>query len=213
MYKHPNGDDSDFIRYLSKCLAIINKERKESYITGDFNHDLLKYDTSSKNSDFLNTMSAAGFLPSILQPTRITEFSSTLIDNIFSNNLEQTSKSGNILISFADHFTPFISVDKNLTRNGLTPLYARNYANFNPESFTDDVSIQNWNYHNLEDTNAKFNDFLWRLEGCVDRHAPITKLNKKQANKISKPWITNDILKLIRHRDSLLHTQKKIPLI
>ena len=52
------------------------------YVTGDFNVDLLKYDTCSKHKEFLNTMTSFGFLPHILQPSRITESSATLIDNI-----------------------------------------------------------------------------------------------------------------------------------
>ena len=57
-------------------------------------------------------MTSFGFLPHILQPTRISDFSSTIIDNIYSNNLEQDSYSGNILIKFADHFSQFLSVNK-----------------------------------------------------------------------------------------------------
>ena len=58
-------------------------------MAGDFNIDLLKYDTNIKYSEFLNTVTSFGFLPHILQPTRITEYSSTVIDNIYGNNLEQ----------------------------------------------------------------------------------------------------------------------------
>ena len=57
------------------------------------------------------------------------------------------------------------------------------------------MSVQTWNPNKLQDTNEIFNDFLWRLEGCVDRHAPITKLNKKHINKTCKPWISKMILK------------------
>ena len=59
---------------------------------------------------------------------------------------------------------------------------------------------------------AKFNDFLWRVEGCVNRHAPIKKLNKKQVKKMSKPWINNYILKMISYRDRLFHKKKQDPL-
>ena len=116
VYRHPNSKDSDFTNYISNCLSRINKEKKESYIAGDFNYDLLKYDTNVKNADFLNLMSSYGFLPLILQPTRITEFTSTLIDNIYSNNMDQPCIGGNVLISFADHFTQFISIKKNMEK-------------------------------------------------------------------------------------------------
>ena len=38
------------------------------------------------------------------------------------------------------------------------------------------------------------------------------KLNKKQIKKISKPWISNDITKLISHRERLFNKKKRNPL-
>ena len=61
-------------------------------MAGDFNIDLLKYVITNKYSEFHNTVTSFGFLPHILQPTRITEYSSTVIDNIYGNNLEQFSQ-------------------------------------------------------------------------------------------------------------------------
>ena len=159
-------------------------------------------------------MTSFGFLPHILQPTRISDFSSTIIDNIYSNNLEQDSYSGNILIKFADHFSQLLSLNKAIMKFKPKSIYKRDYANYKEESFIEDVSIQTWNTNVQSDTNYKFNDFYWRLEGCIDRHAPLKKLNKKQLNKLSKPWINNSILKMIKHRDSLFQKKKKMtPLI
>ena len=36
-------------------------------------------------------------------------------------------------------------------------------------------------------TNSKFNDFLWKMEGCVNRHAPIKKLTRKEIKKMKNP--------------------------
>ena len=83
---------------------------------GDFNVDLLKYDSYNSHRDFLNNLTSSGFLPHILQPTRITDFSATLIDNIYGNNFEHETISGNILIKFADHFSQFLSVKKEIIR-------------------------------------------------------------------------------------------------
>ena len=146
-----------------------------------------------------------------MQPTRITDHSSTVIDNIYGNNFEHDSYSGNILIKFADHFSQFLSISKEITKIKPVDVYKRDYSNFDENSFLDDISLQNWSDRNLPGTNAKFKDFLWRLEGCVDRHAPMKKLNKKQINKRSKPWINNFILKMIRHRDKLFYLKKNDP--
>ena len=77
--------------------------------------------------------------------------------------------------------------------------------------FIDDIKIQNWNASGPTSTNSKFDDFLWRVEGCIDRHAPLKKLNRKQLGNITKPWINNHILKLIKHRDCLHHKKKNNP--
>ena len=43
-----------FTNYISKCLRKINKENKLCYLEGDFNIDLLKYDSSNKHRDCNN---------------------------------------------------------------------------------------------------------------------------------------------------------------
>ena len=47
------------------------------------------------------------YQPHILQPTRVTDSISSLIDNIFSNDLLSKVTSGNVLIQISDHFPQF----------------------------------------------------------------------------------------------------------
>ena len=212
IYRHPNSDINQFLEYFEKALSKVTKENKECYISGDFNINLLNYDQNKISTDFLDLMSSAAFLPSILEPTRITESSSTLIDNIFTNNIKQSSLSGNILISFADHLTQFISVHKTIVKNKPKNVQKRDFLSFNNQSFKDDVSIQTWNSLTINDTDKKFDDFLWRFEACVNRHAPLKNVTLKQNNKKNKPWFTHYILRLIRYRDKLFHKKKLDPL-
>ena len=156
-------------------------------------------------------MTSNGFLPHIIHPTRITNSSATLIDNIFSNAYFSDSTSGNILIELADHLSQFLYISlHNVTHKTKTPIYKHDYSKFNEQSFLDDISIQQWNCES-QDVNLAFNDFSWRLKGCVDRHAPLKKLNKKQSKLQSKPWITKDILKQIKDRNKLFIKMKKNP--
>ena len=46
---------------------------------GDFNLDLLKFETHNDTDAFLNAMLTTNFQPQILQPTRITNHTATLI--------------------------------------------------------------------------------------------------------------------------------------
>ena len=69
-------------------------------------------------------MTYSVFLP-LLQPTRISDHSSSIIDNIYGNNLEQEATSGNILIQFADHLAQFLSIKKKIIRAKHIPVYRR----------------------------------------------------------------------------------------
>ena len=76
-------------------------------------------------------------------------------------------------------------------------MYSRNYSKVSPKDFHHDVSIQNWNY-DLDNPTDLFNDFSCRLEGCVDRHAPIKKLNYREIKLKVKRWITPKLSKMIK---------------
>ena len=61
-------------------------------LCGDFNIDLLKIENNQNYHQFYNMLCSFGFLPKIIQPTRVTDHHSTLIDKIFSNNLTDETK-------------------------------------------------------------------------------------------------------------------------
>ena len=193
---------------MNNCLDKVNNENKECFVSGDFNIDLLRTDNNPNFSKFIHMMSSVGFLPHILEPSRISNFSSTLIDNIYSNLVCHDIASGNILLQFADHLSQFISISKCPEKVKNKPFFIRDYSNFNEEAFKDDLEIQNWDTNDSDDTNNKFNDFLWRLDGAVNRHVPLKKLNIKNSKLNSNPWITKYVLKLITRRN-LIHSKLK----
>ena len=74
---------------------------------GDFNLDLLKLDENQYIKDFINQMFSSTFYPLISKPTRITNSSATLIDNIFVNNLDECHKCGILFTDLSDHLPVF----------------------------------------------------------------------------------------------------------
>ena len=87
--------------YLKDLPEILSHENKTIVIMGDFNIDLLKYDTEKDSAYFLDPMYASFLLPYISKPSPVTPHSKTLIDNIFSNNIEDGSISGNIVTTIS----------------------------------------------------------------------------------------------------------------
>ena len=78
-------------------------------------------------------------------------------------------------------------------------IFQREYSKFLSESFRDEVSIQNWNYSH-DNVNDSFKYFYTKLEASVDRHAPLKKLTPREIKIRSKPWLSPEILKMIKIR-------------
>ena len=117
-------------------------------------------------------MTSSGYPQHILRPTRITEYTSTIIDAIYSNNFEDNLIGGNILVQFADHLAQFLSIEKNVDRVKPMDVFKLDYSNFDENTFLEDIATQDWSTDN--NTNIYFNNFLTTLETCIDRHPPIT---------------------------------------
>ena len=82
-YKHPNMNINEFNDdFLNELLDKLSKENKTIFFLSDFSVNLLNYDI---HNEFLDSLSSHYFLHHILQPSRVTSNSKTLIDNIFSN--------------------------------------------------------------------------------------------------------------------------------
>ena len=91
-------------RVLAKMRGV------SGYIMGDFNVDLIKMGTHGPTSDFLETFTAGGFYPLVSLPTRLTDTTATLIDNIMTNNLEAKMETGLVTVRVSDHLPIFAFV-------------------------------------------------------------------------------------------------------
>ena len=147
IYRHPNKDLDEFNdNYLNTLLDKISKENKSVFLLGDFNVDLLKYDKHAPTNEFLDSLSSRMFLPHIVQPTRISTTSKTLIDNIFSNIHTPSSVSGNITSSISDHLPQFLIVP-DIFLNLSPPksnIHERDWNNFDQENFILDYLAVDW---------------------------------------------------------------------
>ena len=100
-------------------------------------------------SNFYQIMCSSSFSPYILQPTRITLTSATLIDNIFFNSPEFSTLSGNFIEQISDHLTQCLVI-KNYWKNCPNiskKMTIRDYSNFNHDEFRNDlIQLTGWIY-------------------------------------------------------------------
>ena len=140
IYRHPNSDVQEFTHFVNGILQTVTKENKHVFFLGDFNLNLLNYEHHSETNDFLNSMVSHYLLPHILHPTRVTDHSATIIDNIFSNITDSETKSGNILCEISDHYPQFIILDKVIPDYKSCSFAKHDYSNFDETKFIEDFS-------------------------------------------------------------------------
>ena len=105
IYKHPSMDLNDFnTNYPSNLLDNVSKEQKSVLLLGNFNVNLLNYNNLKPTNEFLDSLASNSFVSYILQPTRLTYHSKTLIENIFSNIISAEAISDNLTSTVSDHF-------------------------------------------------------------------------------------------------------------
>ena len=205
-YRHPNTNVDKFNDYINQTMEKISKENKLIFLIGDFNINLLNYESHGETNDFINTMISHYLLPHILHPTRVTDHSATVIDNIFSNNSSYETTSGNIITQISDHFPQFLILNK-VTLDYKTCSFAkRDFSNFSEQRFVEGFATQNMDFLNNTkiSLNSKFDLFYDTVSSYVDNHVPVKKINKKDLTLHSKPWVNPKIQRLIKYRDKLL---------
>ena len=93
---------------------IVNNNKKTQTFNircGDYNIDLLKVKINKHYCDYFDEIISHGFFPKITLPSRISDNSSTLTDNIFTNNIEEADISGILLNHISDYQMMFTIVE------------------------------------------------------------------------------------------------------
>lgn len=143
-----------FLDKLNDVLSYISKNNKQCYVMGDFNLDLLQYNHHTPTQEFIDTLFSFAFIPLISNPTRLTSYSATLIDNIFTNNLSQNVLNGVVLKDLSDHLPVFAYFSGlTLTRDGDNKAFVRKFTDENLPKLNENVSNTNWSSLLDEDPN------------------------------------------------------------
>ena len=205
IYRHPNSNFDNFDNYLTIIMNKISNENKYCIFMGDFNINLLNYDSHTPTEQFISNLTSYCFQPHILQPTRITDHTATLIDNIFFNSLDFNCISGNLISDISDHLPNFLIFNKLNIKSKKQKIYRRDYSKFNKDQFLEEVRSVNWD-EALPDTNninEIFDSFYNKISACIDKYAPLQKLSKKQRSFLIKPWITKGLQVCIAKKNKL----------
>uniref|UniRef100_A0A8C6M161 Reverse transcriptase domain-containing protein n=1 Tax=Nothobranchius furzeri TaxID=105023 RepID=A0A8C6M161_NOTFU len=203
IYRTPGSKIETFKNKMEEMFT--NLYQKGVFICGDFNIDLLNPNKNKSTEEFIDIMYSLGLFPLITRPTRITLHCTTLIDNIFTNIMEEKVESGLLISDISDHLPVFASYDchyKNETE-GTNYMYKRMKTEQRLNSLKNDLLEQDWNIvYEKNEVDQAYDTFLNIFKSQFDRNCPVIKNIQRNKYK-EKPWMTKGLQNACNKKNTL----------
>ena len=213
IYRLPNEivqDVNIFTNEFSTYLSLIKNRKRSSFICGDFNINLLLLDAKQHYNNFYDCVTEKSFFPQITLPTRIQNESYTLIDNIFTNDIEKSikSKSGILINDISDHKIIF-TFQENLSYIEKTEkyIYTEKYDEISMQQFI--IELNNLNIYEHLNQNidsspqANYEIFSKFVKRAKDMYLPKRKVKYNKKRHMKSSWMTRGILNSINTKNML----------
>ena len=198
LYRAPNTNGKLFSEHVDEVLGQIKSRtpNMEIVLGMDHNHDLLKSDTHKQTEEFLDLMVNSEMWPTITHPTRVTQTSATLIDNIFiSSKLHHQFNSMLILDDISDHLPSLVLLKQTKIKNKEPIEFkSRKLTEANFAIIRCSLNQVDWNgILNSNDCNENFNIFSEILEAKIEETAPLRTIKITGKRRFQEPWLTTGI--------------------
>ena len=181
---------------------------------GDFNIDLLKDDTDRRIHDYIDLIYSYSFIPTIYKPTRITETTATLIDNILTN-CDGVQNSAIFVTDISDHMPT--SLVSNLSLQDISVQksmysYKRCHSDDNISRLKKCLADVKWEevLDNV-DANQDYDTFINKFEELYNECIPLKNCKSKRKTDPKYPWVTKGLLKSINHKNKLYKDYIRCP--
>ena len=211
-----NSELDTFIREFKPIIEKLDKEKSSLLISGDFNINLLLTNQREKYQEFFDSLVTRGLLPQATLPTRFSTKRATLIDNIFfkPSNGNYATQSAIILSKLSDHFPIITGIDI-LKKPNFRPKFVNVQEN-SPgaiQNFLSDIDYNmkntTFNHDLFTDPNRNYKSFEDIISSSKEKNLPFKRKRfNKYKHKIS-PWITSEILNMIKFKDELYLKHKR----
>ena len=230
IYRSPN--QNSFLELLSKNFPSIDKDKKETYILGNF--DINIYENNKykvHENDILCTKFASATakeyhpfcrmqgLKQLTQcPTRQTCSTAALIDHLLTGFLSRVSQKGVTNIGFSDYQLPFCKRKNSKLKICFFQKYIkfRSLQNYRTGDYKKSLrQLVFPNYENVDDVSTTYSDFFQKIMIVIDKIAPY---KTKKVKRNTQKRIDGEGLEKLNSRDKLfqkfktsrLHTDKEL---
>ncbi len=199
IYCPPNSKVVDIIAVVEHMKSLLNS-RSSLIIGGDFNIDFLV--STDLPLDFLNSLHALSLHPIISLPTRVSDSSSSIIDNFLCDISLLPLRSSVIKTDISDHYLIEMSLSVTTSDNSIR----RNLSPLNMSKFSTKLRNADWSrLYSIEDVDVAFNYFLKKLKRIYSKCFPFEIAVYKPNKNL---WLTPSILKSIRYKNKLFLKSK-----
>ena len=200
LYRAQNTPPNPFNNHITQTVELLQGTKRTcnpKIILGmDHNYDLLKCHLHKQTQQFLDIILYNDLLPTITRPTRITQTTANLIDNIFvTKTLHHNFDSLILLNDMSDHL-PTLTLLKQTKIVDKDPIIFESCClnDVKLGKIKQELSNIDWNGHsNSEDCNVNFIIFCDILSNTMDKYVPIMKVRISSKCRFCEPWMTTGI--------------------
>ena len=212
IYRPPNTDIREFNKSFSEILSIIHSESKVVYLMGDFNVNLLNSETHTTSAEFIEMFYSYGYLPNICKPTRVQNESTTIIDNIFCNEImNYHTISGILLTDISDHYPIFSICMDSYMKQKESVHVIRDFSEKNIVKFQNMLTLFNWqSVIDIQDCQEAFSFFYDNFRNIFNQCFPNRQM-KRNSYLARKPWLSSGIKTSIKTKNKLYVKYKQNP--
>lgn len=209
-YRSPSGNEDIFLNSIIEVLDYLHKPKTYLIVCGDFNFDLYK----NKYFKLLcNALSSFNFSPVVMWPTRVTDTSCTLIDQIFINFQNE----GTCCVfdnQISDHRSIFLEIKSLMQQQNISndiKMFKRDFSENNLLNFENMLCNEDWSYLysflNFDDAFEYFYDvFLYYFNISFP-------IRKRYYNNNKKMWVDNDVTSSSIKLKDLFMLKKTYPVL
>ena len=210
IYRPPNSNAQTFLASYNSLICAMKKENPKGIIIGlDHNLDFLKADKHQATNDFIQGNLDFGLIPTVTRPTRITNTSATLIDNIIVSQNLCGAYTSNILINDTSDHLPTVCVLSSLISVKKEPVVikSRDTRLCNMVALKKQISDYDWSPLMSDPSPSKNMECVHeQLSTIIDHCMPYRerRINHRQIRK--EPWLTASI-KISIDRNKTLYSR------
>lgn len=198
VYRPPHSNVQRCVDIFDNILPQLMVSYDNIIVLGDVNINLFGHDNLI--SECFDTY---GFLQTIDEPTRITQYTSTLLDPIFVRSIFTICESGTINADvISDHRVTYCNMNLPICKQRQKIVTFRDFKHFDNDAFHKDLLEINWDsIYYASHIDEKIHILNENIVNLFNIHAPLKTV---RVNKPHAPWLTENLKKIMKMRDTAL---------